>query len=372
MVRNGSLRTRLRACLEMLKIESPCARLKARMTMLRTKSPRARLKAHLEVLGTESPRARLKAHLEVLGIESPRVDHYCLIVRGVALADPGGADALAAMRSYFNVDSIVTTRRLVEMRKNYFVPPEYELHAPLPGEHPYDSFSSGFSLSTDALEADFEWEVRLPATKVGSHAFSSSLVVGAGASQSSGHLGRSCWFHSREAPSIDEELSLRKCNKRVTLEQLADTSGSTTRVPTEKGKELVEIEEALKRGWLVQTQHERVLVLQAANKELKLGANQDLVVAIEFHAKGLEEDVKKLRAELESLKNQRRGLEGEVEVLCSSLDRARDDRARLEGDVLSLTEATSLLEVELKAEEPKAVAAYKASRRFVSGLEKMG
>ncbi|RWV77598.1 hypothetical protein GW17_00061548, partial [Ensete ventricosum] len=275
------------------------------------------------------------------------VDRYCLIVRGVALADPGGADALAAMRSYFNVDSIVTTRRLVEMRKNYFVPPEYELHAPLPGEHPYDTFSSGFSLSTDTLEAG----LRFPLHPV---------------------IEASCWFHSREAPSIDEELSLRKCNKRVTLEQLADTSGSTTRVPTEKGKELVEIEEALERGWLVQTQHERVLVLQAANKELKLGANQDLVVAIEFHAKGLEEDVKKLRAELESLKNQRRGLEGEVEVLCSSLDRARDDRARLEGDVLSLTEATSLLEVELKAEEPKAVAAYKASRRFVSGLEKMG
>ncbi|RRT52308.1 hypothetical protein B296_00031308 [Ensete ventricosum] len=206
------------------------------------------------------------------------VDHYCLIVQGVALADPRGADALAAMRSYFNVDSIVTTRRLVEMRKNYFVPPEYELHAPLPGEHPYDTFSSGFSLSTDALEA----------------------------------------------------------------------------------------------GWLVQTQHERVLVLQAANKELKLGANQDLVVVIEFHAKGLEEDVKKLRAELESLKNQRRGLEGEVEVLCSSLDRARDDRARLDGDVLSLIEAASLLEVELKAEEPKAVATYKASRGFESGLEKMG
>ncbi|RWW40731.1 hypothetical protein BHE74_00053821 [Ensete ventricosum] len=72
---------------------------------------------------------------------------------GAALIDSGTADALAAMRSNFDVDSTVTTRRLVEVRKNYFIPSEYELHAPLPGERPYDAFSSGLSLSTDALEA---------------------------------------------------------------------------------------------------------------------------------------------------------------------------------------------------------------------------
>ncbi|RWW49021.1 hypothetical protein BHE74_00044862 [Ensete ventricosum] len=44
------------------------------------------------------------------------------------------------MRSFFNVDSTVTTRRLVEGRKNYFIPPEYELHVPLQGERPYDTF----------------------------------------------------------------------------------------------------------------------------------------------------------------------------------------------------------------------------------------
>ncbi|RZR95146.1 hypothetical protein BHM03_00023978 [Ensete ventricosum] len=55
-----------------------------------------------------------------------------------------------------------------------------------------------------------------------------------------------------------------------------------------------------------------------------------------------------------------------------TLDGAQNDRARLEGDVLSLTEATALLEVELKAESQNAVAAYKASRRFESSLEKMG
>ncbi|RZR96277.1 hypothetical protein BHM03_00025260 [Ensete ventricosum] len=49
-----------------------------------------------------------------------------------------------------------------------------------------------------------------------------------------------------------------------------------------------------------------------------------------------------------------------------------EHRACLEGDVHSLTEATAFHEAELKAEGPKAVAAYKASRGFESGLKKMG
>ncbi|RZR77190.1 hypothetical protein BHM03_00002201 [Ensete ventricosum] len=40
-------------------------------------------------------------------------------------------------------------------------------------------------------------------------------------------------------------------------------------------------------------------------------------------------------------------------------------------DVLSLTEVAALLEAELKVKGPKAVAAYKASRGFESGLKKM-
>ncbi|RRT60087.1 hypothetical protein B296_00026435 [Ensete ventricosum] len=161
---------------------------------------------------------------------------------GATLADLGAADAFTAMRSYFNVNSTVTTHRLVEVRKNYFVPSEYELHAPLLGEHPYDTCPSGFNLSTDTLEVGLrfplhpvieaclkgwqispsymvghsgnprvvhglflansgasrvlpdcsQWtpsEVHLPATKAGSRAFSSSLVIKAGASRPSGHLG---------------------------------------------------------------------------------------------------------------------------------------------------------------------------------------
>ncbi|RWW78595.1 hypothetical protein BHE74_00013188 [Ensete ventricosum] len=71
---------------------------------------------------------------------------------GAAPVDSRAAEALAVLWSCFNVDSIMTTRRLVEVRKHYYIPLEYELHVPLPGERPYNAFPSGFSLSTDALE----------------------------------------------------------------------------------------------------------------------------------------------------------------------------------------------------------------------------
>ncbi|RRT44161.1 hypothetical protein B296_00054314 [Ensete ventricosum] len=115
-------------------------------------------------------------------------------------------------------------------------------------------------------------------------------------------------------------------------------------------------------GQLVRHQHERILALQVANKELKVGANQELVAATERQAKEFEEIVEKLRAKLESLRSQRKDLEQEVSILHSSLDGARDDRALLEGDVLSLNKATTLLEAELKTEGLKVVVAYKASK----------
>ncbi|RWW76738.1 hypothetical protein BHE74_00015149 [Ensete ventricosum] len=123
---------------------------------------------------------------------------------------------------------------------------------------------------------------------------------------------------------------------------------------------------------LVRHQHERILALQATNKELKVGASQELVTVTERRAKDLEGIVEKLRAELESLRSQRKDLMQEVGILRSSLDRDWDDLVRLEGDMLSLTEAVALLEAELKAEGLKAMVVYKASHGFESGLKKMG
>ncbi|RWW81533.1 hypothetical protein BHE74_00010074 [Ensete ventricosum] len=343
------------------------------------------------------------------------------------------------MRSFFNVDSVVTTHRLIEMRKNYFIPLEYELHAPLPREHPYDAFPSGFSLSTDALEVGLRFllhpliEECLEGMKSGGGAGSRSMVPSAtNAFVSVVAIGSTVEKHA----SINEGSSLRKHSRRGTSEQLTSASRSTTMDPIEKGKEPVEIEEAPEWGYtlcelcevedragvekyfttimtwlkategedplvprwsaisessqvwiegplsreylqgalypvlvkqvyecffeelmnradksivwglhfvnalidrvhdagrLARSQHERILMLRAANKELKHSANQDLVAATEPRAKELEEDVNKVLSELESLKNQRRELKQEVGVLQSSLDGARNDWAHLKG-----------------------------------------
>ncbi|RWV89068.1 hypothetical protein GW17_00048800 [Ensete ventricosum] len=73
--------------------------------------------------------------------------------KGTTLDDYGATKALATMRSCFNVDSTVTTRWLIDVRKHYYVPLEYELHVSLPGQHPYDIFSNGFDQSINTLEA---------------------------------------------------------------------------------------------------------------------------------------------------------------------------------------------------------------------------
>ncbi|RWW15335.1 hypothetical protein GW17_00020834 [Ensete ventricosum] len=138
----------LRARLEMFGTESPWARLRARSEMLDFKIPWARLRARSEMLGTKSPWARLRARSEMLGSTT-----ILSSSGGTAPANSGATEALAVIQSCFNIDSTMTTRRLVEVRKNYYIAPEYELHVPLPGECPYDTFPSDFSLSTDALEA---------------------------------------------------------------------------------------------------------------------------------------------------------------------------------------------------------------------------
>ncbi|RZS17041.1 hypothetical protein BHM03_00049146 [Ensete ventricosum] len=97
------------------------------------------------------------------------------------------------------------------------------------------------------------------------------------------------------------------------------------------------------------------MALRAANKELKASVSQELAVAAEQRAKGLEAEIERMRTELESLKSHQMEFKQEVGLLRSNLDGARNDRAP-----------------ELKVEGSKVVAAYKASRGFESSLEKMG
>ncbi|RWW76928.1 hypothetical protein BHE74_00014942 [Ensete ventricosum] len=158
-------------------------------------------------------------------------------------------------------------------------------------------------------------------------------------------------YSARKRPSVDEGLSLRKYSRRETPEHQANASGSTTVVPSRKGKEPVTMEEAPERGYILRELCEvedrvgakryfatimmRLKVAEGkdplmprwlaiggyecsskelinrASKILALRADQDLVTVIEAHVKELEGDINKLRGELESLKTQRRRLEEE-------------------------------------------------------------
>ncbi|RWW37298.1 hypothetical protein BHE74_00057613 [Ensete ventricosum] len=185
-------------------------------------------------------------------------------------------------------------------------------------------------------------------------------------------------------------------DRKVAVEQPADASGSTARTSANKDKGMVELEEVPERDYTMQelcevedragadkyfasimmrlkcTDSEDPLVPRWSTISGSSLIGQELVATTKRRAKELEGEVEKMQTKLESLRSQQRELEQEVGLLRSSLDGARNDRARLEGDVLSLTEATVFLETELKAEGQKAMAAYKASQGFESGLEKMG
>ncbi|RRT61118.1 hypothetical protein B296_00030543, partial [Ensete ventricosum] len=202
-------------------------------------------------------------------------------------------------------------------RSNYFIPPKYELHAPLLRERPYDTFPSGFSLSTDALEAGLRgvkdmnkaWlaEAGLSPPPWGSIGNRSASVVAIGSTAEKG-------------ASVDEGSSLRKLLRsgasQVWIEGPLSGEylwGAVHPVLAKQVYECSSKELMNKAGksaiWLVRSQHERILALRATNKELKHSAIQDLVVAVELHAKELEEDINKAWAELESLKDRRRELE---------------------------------------------------------------
>ncbi|RWW70352.1 hypothetical protein BHE74_00021981 [Ensete ventricosum] len=244
---------------------------------------------------------------------------------GTAPTDFRATEALAAMRSCFNIDSTMTTHRLVEVRKNYYIPSKYELHVPLPGERPYDAFPSSFRPVEvkEAPERGYTiWDLCEVEDRVGAERYFASIMT------------------RLKTIEVEDPLALRwsaiSGSTQVWTEGPLVTKylwgGSTPR--SSKASVRVLFRGAYEQGW-------------------QLGPNQELDVTAEHRAKELEEDVKKLRAELD-------------------LDGARDDRTRLEGDVLSLTEATTLLEAELKAKWSKAMDAYKASRGFESCLEKMG
>ncbi|RRT40594.1 hypothetical protein B296_00038658 [Ensete ventricosum] len=102
-------------------------------------------------------RSRVKSH--------PPGDSKSIVARpssgGVAPDDSRAADALATIQSCFNVDSTLTSHRLVKVRERFYIPLKYELHVPISDQCPYDAFLSGFSLSIDALEMGVRFSLHL-------------------------------------------------------------------------------------------------------------------------------------------------------------------------------------------------------------------
>ncbi|RWV86838.1 hypothetical protein GW17_00051226 [Ensete ventricosum] len=386
---------------------------------------------------------------------------------GIAPDDSRAADALATIQSCFNVDSTLTSHRLVKVRERFYIPLKYELHVPIPDQCPYDAFLSGFGLSTDALEMGVRFslhpviEACLECWQISPSYMASNSVrdmnetwlAEAGLSLAPremfnlGKMKSGSDVGSRSiAPSTTDVSPSPAMEPRASMvEKCLRTEGDDNTKEEEQGGgfratsrfevplhdysfwELCEVvdhartdryfasimsklcegegEEPLMSWWssflrlarvwtkgpmaveylrgallpmlakaiidrvhdagrMARLQHERNTMLRAANKDLKFEAGQEEVVAPEHRAKELQDDVDKLRGELESSEHRHKDLEQEVDTMHTNLQGARDDWARLKDDVLSLTEVATLLETELKAEGPKAMAAYKASRGF--------
>ncbi|RRT70198.1 hypothetical protein B296_00036669, partial [Ensete ventricosum] len=262
-----------------------------------------------------------------------------LLSGGVTPVDPRVADALATMRSFFNVDSIVTTCRLKEGMK-------------------------------DMNEA---WlaEVGLSPAPQGMFFL---LVYHAGCFSDCTLSYRDVPVEKGKEPVVTEEApeceytlrELCKVEDRVGAEKYFATV--MTRLKVVEGKA------PMMSRWSTISELSQFWTKGPLSGEYLWGALHPALAkqVYECSSEELKNRAGKSTVWLESLKYQQRRLEEEVGVLHSSLDGDWNNRARLEGDVLSLIEVATLLEAELKVEGPRAVAFYKASRGFESGLEKMG
>ncbi|RZR81578.1 hypothetical protein BHM03_00007834 [Ensete ventricosum] len=70
----------------------------------------------------------------------------------VTRADAKALQALEAMKSFHDFDSVVTYESLASIRKCYSISDEFTLHALGPWQRPYHPCPGGFSIYIDALE----------------------------------------------------------------------------------------------------------------------------------------------------------------------------------------------------------------------------
>ncbi|RZS05955.1 hypothetical protein BHM03_00036526 [Ensete ventricosum] len=292
--------------------------------------------SHSESHSVEMPTRRSRALSHPSG--DSRLTALVFMFGGVASVNSGTADALVAMQSNFDVDSTVMTRRLVEVRKNYFIPSEYELHAPLPGSVPMTPFRMA-SVSPQSLRKRSQKQTFEPLTnasgstiKVLSRKGKEPMAIEEALEwgyilwelcEVEDHVGAEKYFATvmtwlkvtkGEDPLMQRWSAIAGSSQFWTEGPL---SGEYLRgaLHPALAKQVYECssEELMNRAsklaiWLVRSKHERILTLRATNKELKGRADQDLVAVAESHAKELEGNVNRLQGKLESLKTQRRGL----------------------------------------------------------------
>ncbi|RWW52271.1 hypothetical protein BHE74_00041317 [Ensete ventricosum] len=67
--------------------------------------------------------------------------------------------ALKIMKSRHDFDSTVSFKSLEAIQKHYSILSESAWHAPLLGQHPYNTYPEGFSISVDALEAGLRFSL---------------------------------------------------------------------------------------------------------------------------------------------------------------------------------------------------------------------
>ena len=60
---------------------------------------------------------------------------------------------LETLKSWYDVDSVVTEELLRVLWDRYRISKCYGVHAPRPGQRSYDQFPNGFGLTVGALEA---------------------------------------------------------------------------------------------------------------------------------------------------------------------------------------------------------------------------
>ncbi|RRT60836.1 hypothetical protein B296_00022858 [Ensete ventricosum] len=192
------------------------------------------------------------------------------------------------MRSFFNVDSTVITHWLVEVRKNYFIPPEYKLHVPLLGVRPYEAIPCDFSLSTDALEAGLRLSLH--------------PVIEACLEQwriSHSHMASNSWRYL-VAFLCECHVSGIRATKELFIAcfRLIGDAGVST----------------------VEKDPSSDMEARLRKRLRKASVGQELAAATELRAKELEAEIERMRIELESLKSQRMKFEQEVGLLRFSLD----------------------------------------------------